>query len=225
MTAQLTERRKADRAEMARQVAVLARKHGLTAVASLERDRRVTVEVQGPRGLRVAVRFDGTSGRSDVYVLSWHGVEDGARLDPAVFADVNPYHGHKATDVARGWPQLLDVLASRFASIADGSAFTTPPTPAGMTVWLQTRRAGSDEEWEDIDPADRSRWQWRDLPDWFAAEALWQLGEGYEVRMLTKGIDTAAWPNARPEMFGDHTEADALSLNGGTAPIPEGQEP
>jgi hypothetical protein len=36
---------------------------------------------------------------------------------------VNPYHGHKATDVARGFRALYWLLERRFASIADGSAF------------------------------------------------------------------------------------------------------
>lgn len=124
----LSAQRKADRAVMAGMVAELARGHGLSPVVTGEQhgSRRTSVDVTGPHGLRLAVEFRGSSPQSepDTYVLSWHGVEDGYRLNPAKFGDVNPYHGHKATDVARGIISLDALLTRRFASIADGSAFT-----------------------------------------------------------------------------------------------------
>ena len=137
----LSAQRKADRAVMAYMVAELARGHGLAAEIQPERgkSRRTSVNVTGPHGLRVTMTFDGNPARGirpDTYVLSWHGVEDGYRLNPAKFGDVNPYHGHKATDVARGIISLDALLtAKRFASIADGSAFTWS---AGATA--RTRR-------------------------------------------------------------------------------------
>jgi hypothetical protein len=88
-----------------------------------------------------------------------------------------------------------------------------------MTVQptLECRTAGSDHEWERVDPAKREDWQWHDSPDWLAAEALWLMGEGYEVRLVCTGIDTAEHPTLQPEMFGDFTPADGgsgcLSLN------------
>jgi hypothetical protein len=90
----LTERCRADRAEMARQVAVLAVEYGLTAwERSGTRER--SVDVKGPHGLRLSVRFRGDSPQCepDTYVLSWHGVDDGWRLVPVLFGDVNPHHG------------------------------------------------------------------------------------------------------------------------------------
>jgi hypothetical protein len=124
---ELTARRKVDRAAMACQVADLAGEYGLTAEYQPEQPgtRQVSVALAGPHGLKLTVNFDGRSGAClpDVYVLSWHGVEDGTRLHWGVFGHVNPHHGHKATDVATGFAQLLRILRERFAVIADGSAF------------------------------------------------------------------------------------------------------
>jgi hypothetical protein len=129
--AALTSRRKAERAEMARQVVDLAREHGLTAEHKSEQPgtRRTAVYLAGPHGLKLTVEFDGAArnglgqSASDVYVLSWHGVNECARLDPSWFGSVNPYHGHKATDVAHGFEALMRVLRVRFAAIAGGYAF------------------------------------------------------------------------------------------------------
>jgi hypothetical protein len=123
----LTERRKADRALMAGTVAELAVMHGLSAVVTGEQhvSRQTSVELAGPHGLKTAVRFRGNTPQSapDTYVLSWHGVKAPWQLWPGAFGDVNPYHGTKATDVARGFDALLGLLERRFAAIADGSAF------------------------------------------------------------------------------------------------------
>jgi hypothetical protein len=132
--ADLTERRKADRAVMAGHVAELAAEHGLDAVVTGEQhgSRQTAVGLTGPHGLRLTVQFRGSSPQSapDIYVLSWHGVAAGWRLDPAAFGDVNRFHGHKATDVARSFTQLHYLLARRFQAIADGSAFVQAAPPA-----------------------------------------------------------------------------------------------
>lgn len=127
MSETLTERRKDDRAVMALGVAELAIEHGLTAWHT-SGPRMRGVDLAGPHGLKLSVQFRGDSpqARPDVYVLSWHGVEDGARLHPGMFNSVNPYHGHKATDVAYGFAQLMRILRERFTVIADGSAFVVP---------------------------------------------------------------------------------------------------
>jgi hypothetical protein len=123
----LTERRKADRAIMAGTVAELARQYELSALVTGEQhgSRQTSVELTGPHGLKLAVRFRGNTPQSapDTYVLSWHGVKAPWQLWPGTFGDVNPYHGCKATDVARGFDALLWLLERRFTAIADGSAF------------------------------------------------------------------------------------------------------
>jgi hypothetical protein len=126
--APLTTQHEADRKNMARRVADLAAGYGLT-TSRTSGPRMRAVEVFGPHGLRVTVKFDGSlpaGPDGDVYVLSWHGVEDGVRLAPYVFGPrVNPFHGHKATDVARGFGMLAVLLDRRFEAIADGTAFIT----------------------------------------------------------------------------------------------------
>jgi hypothetical protein len=126
----LTERRKADREMMAGTVAELARQHDLHATVTGEQhgSRKTAVELAGPHGLKLTVQFRGDSPSSlpDTYVLNWHGADKDWRLNPAVFSDVNPHHGCKATDVTRGFRALEALLLRRFARIADGSAFITP---------------------------------------------------------------------------------------------------
>jgi hypothetical protein len=118
-------RRKADRAAMASQAAHLAFEFGLTVVHQIEEPdtRRTSVDVAGPHGLKVTVKFDGLARDPEIFLLSWHGVEDGWRLHPGMFGNVNDHHGRKATDVARGFAQLTRILGERFAVIADGTAF------------------------------------------------------------------------------------------------------
>lgn len=82
------------------------------------------MELAGPHGLKLTVKFDGDGANGpDTYVLSWYGVEDGVRLAPGTFGRVNPYHGRKSTDVAHGFKALRFLLQCRFTVIADGSAF------------------------------------------------------------------------------------------------------
>lgn len=123
----LTERRKADRAIMALQVVDLASEYGLAAWHRPEQPgtRHTSVDLAGPHGLKLTVHFYGITPfkAADTYVLSWHGTEDGWRLNPGTFGNVNSYHGHKATDVAHGFDALIAMLARRQASMADGSAF------------------------------------------------------------------------------------------------------
>lgn len=129
MTAELTERRKADRVKMAAALVDLASAYQFAAHAEPEQPgtRRAAVRLEFPRGLRLTVDFDGAKRiqRPDVYVLSWHGVDDGVRLHPGMFGNVNRHYGHKATDVAHGFDQLLRILQERFRCIRDDSAFIT----------------------------------------------------------------------------------------------------
>jgi hypothetical protein len=123
----LSARRKADRGDMAQQVIDLAGEYGLAAwlcrCQPQPSPRLTAVDIMGLHGLRVTVKFDGSAASPDTYLLSWHGVEDGWRLHPGMFGNVNSAHGHKATDVARGFAQLTRILRERFAVIASGSAF------------------------------------------------------------------------------------------------------
>lgn len=121
----MTARRKADRGALALRVAELAGEHRIEARyrAEVPETRQARVDLAAGHCLRLTVKFDGADPNPDVYLLSWHGVEDGWRLNPDAFGSVNSYHGRKATDVAHGAAALLDLLRRRFAAIADGTAF------------------------------------------------------------------------------------------------------
>lgn len=126
MTRHLTERRKADREIMAREVVALATSLGAqAAILPGFTARELCVHIETPQGLRLSVDFDGNSPhvRPDTYVLSWyidHARE--TKLAPA-FGNVNPYHWRKATGVVRGFPELLEILRHRLGQVRDGTAF------------------------------------------------------------------------------------------------------
>lgn len=149
--AELTERRQADRARMADAVADLARTYGLRAeiVPGQAGQRHTEVRISGPHTLGLTVRLDGSSPHPepDTYVLSWHMKPRSAEgagwlLKPSEFQNVNPYHGTKATDIARGWDQLGRVLTLRFRSIASGAAFTHRYPVGQLIEYMSFHRSG-----------------------------------------------------------------------------------
>jgi len=84
--------------------------------------RALSVRTHAPGGLCVNIVLDGKRAK-DSLLLSWH--LDGqaiSRLNTAVFPDVNPYHGRKATEVV-AISQVLGVLKTRWEAAANGSAF------------------------------------------------------------------------------------------------------
>lgn len=87
--------------------------------------RHVSAELLGPRGLSVAVEFDGDSkqDREGTFLLHWHGVQEPCKLARSFAPSVNECHWHKATDVCDGLEDLLETLKQRMASVVDGSAF------------------------------------------------------------------------------------------------------
>lgn len=122
MDRRLTERRKADRAEMVRHVFDIAARHGATAeVETLLGEEIVTVKAD--RGLCASVSFDGKSPQPDVFVVSWFVWGSPARITDTFAPSVNTYHRQKATDIAEGFPALAAILATRLHSIRTGAAF------------------------------------------------------------------------------------------------------
>jgi hypothetical protein len=120
---ELTARRKADRAKIVKAVTDLAAEYGYPAEAEPERDRCVTMYVRGPHGLSLMTMIGYSGCDPDTYLIHWHGVERGFRLNPRVFNGVNPYHGCKATDSAFSAQHLTEILRRRFEAIRDDSAF------------------------------------------------------------------------------------------------------
>ena len=126
MTKPLTETRKADRAEMARQLEALILDKGATCEVrpSIWGPRATTVAIETAHRLALSVDFDGDSSQPDTHVLSWHFKHGGAVKLQAGFApSVNPFHFRKATDIAHGFDELLSIISQRLDSVNSGAAF------------------------------------------------------------------------------------------------------
>lgn len=124
----LTERRKADREEMARQIRALCVELGAEIERTEEPPRGFLLRIETPGGLCAWVGLSGDSLQPDVHVIPWH-TRGAARLVPA-FGEVNPYHFGKATHVAHGWPALLANLRRGLTMARDGSAYQAPQPAA-----------------------------------------------------------------------------------------------
>jgi len=124
ITMPLTEKRKADRAQMATAVAMLAA--SLDAHAEIEEmsPREVWINIRARRGLCLTVDFDGQSCQPDIHVVSWHMASDVDTCFADAFGDLNPYHFRKATDIARGFDELCAVLTRGLEMARDGTAFS-----------------------------------------------------------------------------------------------------
>lgn len=142
----LTEKRKADRVSMSGEVAKLAKELGCE-VTQVTGDAETypgphteLVKIKAPGGLRLHVDFDGHSAQMDVHVLSWHmDFNVSAKLSPSAFEYnmVNTVHHHKATDVAYGFSELMEVLAKRLKACADGSAYQAPGATGSPTSCVE----------------------------------------------------------------------------------------
>jgi len=138
----LTERRKADREEMARQVAALCAEMGATCEV---RDMATYVYSDGSdagkdsREIRclieigegcVGIEFDGGhfNTMKDCFCMPWNTVMGSkARMTSAfgtaVGAEVNPFHQQKCMGFADGFEDLLERLRAAMICINAGEAF------------------------------------------------------------------------------------------------------
>lgn len=129
MSAALTERRKADREQMAAMVEELCTQHGVECHRSEFRSPREICLDMECEGFGVSVDFDGDNCAQllDNYCLPWHGLAGENRLSSAFgaaqCAEVNPFHRRKCTAFARGIDDLLRKLALGFEMLKDGRAF------------------------------------------------------------------------------------------------------
>lgn len=126
---ELTERRKADREEMAAQLVALALECGAHAYVdeTWPEKRAIMVCVEAARGLGFSLDFDGTSVQPDTHVVSWH--IDGRKSD-ACLADaflsvgsLNTCHYGKATTIAHGMGELRHYVRAGLELAASGAAF------------------------------------------------------------------------------------------------------
>lgn len=126
-TRTLSETRKADRQRMAELVIQLARRLGAKADyhdVFKDRPNEVWVVIEAPGGLQLTVDFDGKSWQPNTYVLSWHmSHTSDKKLCPIYWDRVNNVHYLKATDVAVGFDELANLLATRLAAAKSGAAY------------------------------------------------------------------------------------------------------
>ncbi len=139
----LTERRKADRMAMAREVADLCNEFGASCTL---RDNATHIRPDGScpgpdqrqrlilsihlDDAAVAIDFDGSPRRAnlDVYCMPWNIALDDDKRFSAAFgtaagAEVNPYHRRKCMGFAHGIDDLLRRLRAALECIASPEAF------------------------------------------------------------------------------------------------------
>lgn len=125
MTTELSCRRKADRIEMVRQIADLARSLGATVTTgpAIMDDKGLRVEIVAAHGLSLNLEFKGSS--RGTHVLSWHfNCSGDIRLSPNFAPSVNDVHGRKATHVCYDFAGVKRVVEDCLRMARDGTAFT-----------------------------------------------------------------------------------------------------
>ena len=132
MTKHLTERRKADRDEMAKRIQALAASYGIPTTRDPDPyplgERETWVFIKPENGPHLTLDFDGDSWQPDVFVLSWHmDLGDPRIIAPGFTRSINEHHRRKATDVCEGFTALEATLTARFDCIARGAALVDPP--------------------------------------------------------------------------------------------------
>lgn len=125
--AALTESRSADRKTMADALVILATQRGWKSETEQLQPTELCVRLEGPRGLRVWIEFDGRSPQRDVHCMPWHISHGGARLSEAfgsaMGASVNPHHRAKCTTFAQGFDALYAAVEEGMIMADNGSAF------------------------------------------------------------------------------------------------------
>jgi hypothetical protein len=128
----LTERRKADRAKMANELASRLREAG--AVVEIEPEgsssicpRRVMLRVSVTDGVRTAtigVDFDGQSCQPDTHVATWNTQDRACFSDAMKGWTLNQFHFGKATRVCEGFEALASELVCDVMRLASGEGFS-----------------------------------------------------------------------------------------------------
>lgn len=133
----LSETRKPDREKMLKYMIRLCERLGVPHEvdrAFLGNKDAVAIGIRGPTGLAATIDFDRHSCQPNTYVISWHMLTDsrfsGVIIRPDFAQDRNEYHKRKATDVCRGFDQLVTLMSHRLQRIADGTATENKPEPA-----------------------------------------------------------------------------------------------
>jgi hypothetical protein len=130
--APLTERRKADRIEMIRQVRALCESLGATVTDDNEfaGPHELRLEIAHKGGAVIWVDFNGKSCQPDVHVACWNIRSDSPACFADSFGDINQSHHRKSQFVVRGLDNLLFRLGDDLEALNDGSAYSPERTAA-----------------------------------------------------------------------------------------------
>lgn len=133
----LTERRKADRIEMIRQVRALCEGLGATVTDDNEfsEPHELRLEIAHKGGAVIWVEFSGKSCQPDVHVACWNIRTDSPACFSDSFGDINPYHHRKSQLVARGFDNLLVRLGWDLEALNDGSGYSEERAKAFATKY------------------------------------------------------------------------------------------
>lgn len=133
MTRALTERRKADRKQMADAVCDLLTELGIAFERHNEgrstiAPRETMINIDGPRGLGLYLDFDGDRPQPDTHVLAWCIRDTDARLAGKFesgegIGTINEFHRRKLTAIVYGFDALMIHLREKLTMALDGSAF------------------------------------------------------------------------------------------------------
>jgi hypothetical protein len=121
----LTERRKADRIEMARQVRALCAELNVPVTdGEYPGPREIKLDIRHPGGACLSLDFDGDSCQPDIHVMSWYIDSDSPACFSNSFGDINRYHYRKATFVARGFTDLMVRLGWNLEALNAGDGYS-----------------------------------------------------------------------------------------------------
>lgn len=124
-----SERKKSDRAKMAKIMHALAIEHGAT--AEIEEKpfgdmcpQMVRVGISTERGLQLSVDFDGKSCQPNVYVNAWNfSTDSDTCLSDRFPGSINNYHFRKCTTVSYGFEELCNHVRKVLDMAREETAF------------------------------------------------------------------------------------------------------
>jgi hypothetical protein len=130
---ELSERRQADRKQMAEILTTIAQEHGATVEKELEGSnsrtpRRIVLRISTESGVRVVVEFDGRGCQPDVHVITWQSgfTTENPKFFSAEFADsatsVRDLFPTKETSVCCGFDILCQDIQGGLILVRDGRA-------------------------------------------------------------------------------------------------------
>lgn len=119
---------KACRDAMVAQMQEIANNVDATLVENTASSLYHTVSIYGPKGLGVMLgipkRGRNLHPQDYDFMLHWFvKPTETAKLSAQVFSDVNPFHRQKATQILRGFDDVLAAIGNNFQAAVTGAAF------------------------------------------------------------------------------------------------------